>query len=50
MKQFSAFGSVTSVGMEKSIANECDDDEAPALVALINFENRIDAEKVSNAE
>lgn len=45
MKQFSAFGTVTSVRLEKSIAGG--DDEASTLVALIKYENRIDAEKVS---
>jgi hypothetical protein len=49
MKQFSAFGTVTSVRLEKSIGeggSGAGGDDATILVALIKYENRIDAERV----
>ena len=53
MKQFSAYGAVTSVSLEKRAAADATsnggggDEDASSLVAVINYENRIDAERVS---
>ncbi len=50
MKRFSTYGTVMSVRLENRNGDSTDcggNDEALPLVALINYENRIDAERVS---
>ena len=51
MKQFSAYGAVTSVSLEKRAADATANgggggEDASSLAAVINYENRIDAERV----
>ncbi len=51
MKQFSIYGTITSARLEKRSVDSTTgcggNDEASTLVAFINYENRIDAERVS---